>query len=157
MPKANIAGWASGKALEHLVLRAFQLSGAEVIWPYPVNLHGALVEQIDGMVIVDGITCMVEVKDQTTNVNVEPLAKLRNQLQRRPSGVIGSIFTNSGFTEPAVTLAYYMAPQAILLWQGPEIGHLIAKKDFVTALKWKRRVLLQHGKPDYDSRAGEPK
>lgn len=88
---------------------------------------------------------------------MEPLAKLRNQLQRRPSGVIGSVFSSSGFTDPAVTLAHYMAPQAILLWQGPEIGYLIAQEGFAKALKWKHRVLLQHGKPDYDARAGEPK
>jgi len=156
VPRKRIAGWASGKALEHLVLRAFELSGAEVIWPYSVNLQGTLVEQIDGMVLIDGLACMVEIKDQASNVNVEPLAKLRNQLQRRPAGVLGSVFTSSGFTEPAVTLAHYMSPQALLLWQGPEIGHLIAQNNFVQALKWKHRVLMQHGKPDYDVRAGAP-
>lgn len=153
-PKTSIPGWASGKALEHLVLRAFELSGAEVIWPYPVKLGGAVVEQIDGIILMEGYTCMVEVKDQTDNVNVEPLAKLRNQLQRRPGGVVGSVFSSSGFTEPAVTLAYYMAPQAILLWQGPEIAFLLGKRDFKDAFRLKYRALLQHGKPDYDIRAG---
>jgi hypothetical protein len=156
-PRRAIIGWAKGKALEHLILRAFELSGAEVIWPYSVMLNGIVVEQIDGMVICDYLTCIVEVKDQATSVNVEPLAKIRNQLQRRPAGVLGSVFTSGGFTEPAITLAHYMAPQAILLWQGPEIGQLISQKDFVTALKWKHRVLMQHGKPDYDVRAGAPK
>lgn len=69
VPKSRITGWASGMALEHLVLRAFQLNGAEVIWPYSVNLHGQLLEQIDGMIVVDGIICMVEVKDQASTWN----------------------------------------------------------------------------------------
>jgi hypothetical protein len=64
VPRKPITGWAAGKALEHLVLRAFELSGAEVIWPYSVNLQGTLVEQIDGMVLLDGLTIMVETKDQ---------------------------------------------------------------------------------------------
>ena len=156
-PRKKIAGWAQGKALEHLILKAFELSGAEVVWPYSVKLNGSVVEQIDGMVVADGLTCMVEVKDQEANVNIEPLAKIRNQLQRRPAGVLGSVFTSSQFTDPAKTLAQFMAPQAVLLWQGPEIGHLVAQRDFVIALKWKHRALMQHGMPDYDVRAGAPK
>lgn len=157
VPRTKVAGWAEGKALEHLILKAFELSGAEVVWPYPVKLNGSVVEQIDGMVIVDGLSCLVEVKDQEAAVNIEPLAKIRNQLLRRPAGVLGSVFTSSEFTDPAKTLAQFVAPQAVLLWQGPEIGHLVAQKDFVTALKWKHRVLVQHGIPDYDVRAGAPK
>lgn len=156
-PRKNIAGWAAGKAFEHLILKAFELSGAEIIWPYSVSLHGSVIEQIDGMILIDGLTCMVEVKDQATAVNVEPLAKIRNQLQRRPAGVLGSVFTSGQFTAPATTLAHYMAPQAILLWQGPEIDHLVTQRDFVAGLKWKHRALMQHGKPDWDVRAGAPR
>src|SRR5690349_14852001 len=61
--------WAAGKAMEHLILRAFELGGAEVIWPYRVQLDGVEVEQIDGMVIHNGITCLVESKDFDDNVN----------------------------------------------------------------------------------------
>lgn len=124
-----------------------------MVSPYAVRLHGAVVEQIDGMIVSDGLTCMVEVKDQADRVNVEPLAKVRNQLLRRPAGVVGSVFSRGGFTEPAVTLAHFMAPHAILLWQGPEIAYLLAKRDFGRALKLTYRVLMQDGKPDFDSRA----
>lgn len=153
---STMNGWPKGKAFEHLILRAFELEGAEVIWPYTVQLNGDVVEQIDGMVIFDGISCIIEAKDKNSNLNIEPMAKLRNQLLRRPAGILGSIFASGGFTEPAVTLAHFMAPQAILLWQGPEIGPLIANQKFREALIWKYRVLIQHGKPDYDSRAGTP-
>lgn len=150
--KRKTPGWAAGKAMEHLVLRAFQLSGADVIWPYSVHLEGQVVEQVDGMITCDGITCMIETKDKGADINVEPLAKIRNQLMRRPAGVVGSIFTSTGFTSPAKTLAQYMAPHAILLWQGAEVGYLLEKQDFVGALKKKYHWLMQHGLPDYDVR-----
>jgi hypothetical protein len=118
-----------------------------------VSLGGDAVEQIDGMVQVDHITCMIEAKDQSVAVNVEPLAKLRNQLMRRSAGVIGFVFSFSGFTEPARTLAQFMFPQAILLWTGEEIAHLLGKRDFVQALKRKYQYFLQMGMPDYDIRA----
>lgn len=156
VPRTTAVGWAAGMAFEHLILRAFQLSGAEVVWPYAVKIHDEPIEQIDGLVISGHLTCMVEAKDEATNIAIAPLAKLRNQLMRRPSGVVGSVFTSRDFTAPAVTLAYYMAPQAILLWTGIEISHLLQKQDFVEALKWKHRVLLQHGMPDYNSIAGAP-
>ena len=139
--------------MEHLVLRAFQLDGAEVVWPYCVSIDGQVVEQIDGMILHAGFTCMVECKDLATDVNIEPLAKLRNQLMRRPAGVIGCVFSSSGFTDPAKTLAKFMAPHAILLWQGPEIAHLLGINTFTEALEAKMRQLIQHGNPDFDTRA----
>ncbi len=36
--------WASGKAFEYLVLRAFELEGAEVRWPYSVRIDGDEIE-----------------------------------------------------------------------------------------------------------------
>jgi hypothetical protein len=81
------------------------------------------------------------------------MAKLRNQLLRRPSGVIGCVFSSAGFTGPALTLARYMSPQAILLWQGPEIEYLLGTtQDFKAALKTKHHWLLRTGSPDYDTR-----
>jgi hypothetical protein len=142
-------GWGAGKAMEHLVLHAFQLSGADVIWPYSVKFEGQVLEQIDGMVTSGAITCMIETKDHDSDINVEPLAKLRNQLMRRPAGVVGCVFSSTGFTAPAKTLAYYMAPHAILLWQGSEVEFLLEKQDFAGALKRKYQWLMQHGIPDY--------
>lgn len=153
--RRRTSGWAQGRAMEHLVLRAFQLGGAEVVWPYSVSIDGLVVEQIDGMVVQAGITCMIECKDLVTDVNIEPLAKLRNQLMRRPAGVVGSVFSSSGFTDPAKTLARFMAPHAILLWQGPEIAHRLRVRDFNGALEAKLRRLIQHGNPDFDTRALE--
>ncbi|MFM6139108.1 MAG: hypothetical protein ACKPE3_12770 [Sphaerospermopsis kisseleviana] len=38
--------WDAGKALEYLVLRAFQLDGAEVAWPYIVKIQDKIVTQV---------------------------------------------------------------------------------------------------------------
>jgi hypothetical protein len=66
--------WAPGKALEHLILRAFQLDGANVSWPYRVALQGQEIEQIDGAVFCEGISCLIECKDTASPVNIEPIA-----------------------------------------------------------------------------------
>lgn len=42
--------WESGKLLEYAILRAFELEGAEVTYPYSVELQGEEVEQIDGAI-----------------------------------------------------------------------------------------------------------
>jgi hypothetical protein len=97
--------WASGKALEYLILRAFQLEGAEVIYPYSVVIDEEELEQIDGAIYSDGLACLVESKDLAQRVNIEPLAKMRNQLLRRPAATIGIIFSRNGFTYAAIALA----------------------------------------------------
>jgi hypothetical protein len=42
----NTPGWGDGKALEHLVVRAFELGGLEVEYPYHVPPAGNPLEQI---------------------------------------------------------------------------------------------------------------
>lgn len=139
-----------GKALEYSILRAFEIEGATVRWPYSVKMDGDEIEQIDGVVYSDGLSCLIECKDQNSNVNVEPIAKLRNQLLRRPSGVIGVVFSRTGFTEPAQTLARFTAPQTILLWSGDEFEFALTKKYMRKGLLAKFRNCIEHGLPDYN-------
>jgi hypothetical protein len=61
---------------------------------------------------------LIECKDTFKEVNIEAIAKLRNQLLRRPAATIVSVFSRSGFTEAKVTLTGFVAPQTILLWRG---------------------------------------
>jgi len=116
--KGDTPGWAAGKAFEYLVLQAFNLDGGAVRWPYPVEIENEVVEQIDGFVHIGRFSCVVESKHTGKAVAIAPLAKMRNQLMRRHSGAIGLVFSFSGFTNAAVILARYIAPQAILLWTG---------------------------------------
>lgn len=144
--------WPPGKALEHLILRAFELDGASVSWPYRVLHQAQEIEQIDGAVFCDGISCLIECKDTATPVNIEPIAKLRNQLLRRPAGVLGAVFSKSGFTEPAQTLAQFLAPQAVLLYSGEEIEYLLDQEYISRSLSRKFRYCVEYGLPTYDSR-----
>ena len=148
-------GWEPGKAFEYLVLRAFELEQAEVTWPYQVSLLGSTVEQIDGAVYAvhhGSLWCLVEAKDTAEKINVEPIAKLRNQLIRRPSTTVGLVFSRSGFTEVARTLAQFMAPQSILLWEGDEFQHALVEGILIESLFEKFRRLIEHGEASFDIR-----
>lgn len=37
-------GWDAGKAFEYLVVRAFQIEGADVRWPYDIEIGGSVEE-----------------------------------------------------------------------------------------------------------------
>lgn len=144
-----VEGWAPGKALEYLVLRAFQLEGAAVRWPYSVNIGEEEVEQIDGVVYMSGLSCLVECKDTVQRTNVEPIAKLRNQLLRRPSSTIGIVVSKNGFTEAATTLAQFLAPQTVLLWNGEELASALHAQTLRRSLVAKYRFCVETGRPDY--------
>jgi hypothetical protein len=60
-----------------------------------VKINEGEVEQIDGVVYSDELACLVECKDEAGKVNFEPIAKLRNQLLRRPGAAIGMVFSRS--------------------------------------------------------------
>jgi hypothetical protein len=144
--------WDTGKAFEYLVLRAFQLDGAEVSWPYSVRLFDEEVEQIDGVIHYAGISALVESKDFSDDVPIAPIAKLRNQLLRRPAGTIGVVFSRTGFTESARLLSLFTVPQAILLWSGDEIRYALETKRICEFLVRKYRVCIERGTPDSDIR-----
>jgi hypothetical protein len=142
--------WAPGKALEYLVLRAFELEGAEVRWPYSVSIDEEEIEQIDGVVYTGGISCLIECKDWSQRASVEPIAKMRNQLLRRPSAAIGAIVSIKGFTEAAEILARFLAPQTILLWNGNELGFALRNQMLCESLEAKYRYCIETGKPDFN-------
>jgi len=150
----DTSGWDSGKAFEYLILRSFHLDGAEVSWPYSVRLFSLEVEQIDGAVHCDGLSALVESKDYAENVSIAPIAKLRNQLLRRPAGTIGLMFSRSDFTDPARFLTQFTLPQAILLWKGEEVEYALQRQRIRDLLTLKYRICVEQGLSDYDVREG---
>ena len=124
----------------------------EVIWSYQVELFDEKIEQIDGVVHFANshLSMLVESKDYQEAVSIEPIAKMRNQLQRRPNGLIGSVFSVNGFTDPALTLAQFMAPQTILLWDNQDIEHCLGTGTFMDGFFKKYRYCIEHGKPDFN-------
>lgn len=142
-------GWEPGLAFEYLVLRAFEIEGAAVRYPYTVRLYEETVEQIDGVVYAGPLSVLVESKDLDGPVNVVPLAKMRNQLLRRPTPTIGAVFSRRGFTDPAKALARYMWPQTILLWHGDEVDMALKAGKMTAGLMLKYRHAVENGLPDY--------
>ncbi|RFP56495.1 MAG: hypothetical protein BJG00_013845 [Limnothrix sp. CACIAM 69d] len=147
-------GWDAGKAFEYLIIRAFQLDGAEVKYPYSVRLFGEELEQVDGVVYYSGLSCLVESKDLAGRVNVDiaPIAKLRNQLLRRPASTLGLVFSRTGFTEPSRHLYHFSSPQTILLWSGEEIKYALERESICELLVLKYRVCVENGLSNYDVR-----
>jgi Restriction endonuclease len=148
--------WEPGKAFEYLVLRAFELDGADVRYPFPASLFGEEVEEIDGAVYWGGMSCLVESKDLAGPVDFGPIAKLRSQLQRRPAETLGIFFSRNGFTVPALMLAQFLSPQSILLWRGDELEYALTQRSIGEALLRKYRARVEEGLSDYNIRREAP-
>jgi hypothetical protein len=147
--------WEPGKAFEYLVLRAFELDGATVRYPFTVEVFGEIVEQIDGAIHTGGMNCLTECKDTADAVSTGAIAKLRNQLMRRPAGTVGVAFSRTGFTDAAIALAHFCLPQPVLLWSGDEWAWCLDRQDPVARLRRKLFVCYQEGRPDHDTSVGE--
>lgn len=150
----RLEDWDPGKAFEYLILRAFELEGAVVTWPYVIRLSpsetGGDTEQIDGAVYVDGLACIVEAKDTASTVPIDPIAKMRNQLLRRPSSSVGLIFSRGGFSQAALSLIRFVGPQTILLWDGEEVSHALKHRAFREGLQKKYRLSVEQGLDQHD-------
>jgi hypothetical protein len=145
----DLGRWPHGKGFEHVVLRAFEIEGARVRWPYEVRIGGDTIEQIDGAIYHNGHALLIEAKHYRDPANIEPITKLRAQLARRPPATIGMVFSFNGFTEPAKILARHLNPQQILLWEGAELRLAIEKNRVVSGLEAKLRYAVEQGFPDY--------
>jgi len=132
-----IEGWATGKAFEYLILRAFELEQAEVIWPYSVGRS----EQIDGALFVDGMSCLIEAKEHTSPIGLGPIARLRARLDQRPPGVIGLLFSVNGFTRAAIDTLQRLPTQNVLLWNGLDLTQaLMSGMRAGLQAKWRKAV-----------------
>ena len=156
-----IKGWGTGKAFEYLILRGFELEGGETRYSYSVTMGEVVyseekrtIEQIDGAIYLEGLSFLVECKDQSEDIDIEAIAKLRNQLLRRPAGIIGVVFSRTAFTDSAVRLARFVSPQAILLVTGAEIDAALRGKYLCKGLVAKYRACVEKGMPDYNIERG---
>jgi hypothetical protein len=140
--------WDQGKALEYLTVRAFELSDLRVEYPYDVPPGGNPIEQIDGMVFLDHIPFLIECKD-SESVDIEAIAKLRNQLLRRPPVTMGCVINTGAYTLPALILTDFAVPPQITLWTGADVGVALDARDFKELLVKKYRDLCMFGLTDY--------
>lgn len=125
----EVASWPPGKAFEYLILRVFELEGAQVVWPY----RGWL-EQVDGGVYVEGLSCLIECKHWKEPLDYTPIARFKARVDRRPPATVGLLFSVSGFTIPALNEAQVQPVRNVLLW---------ARSDVDLALRWGMRAALR--------------
>jgi hypothetical protein len=140
--------WEDGKAFEYLIIRAFEIEGARVRWPYRVSLGNLVVEQIDGVVHFDHFSCVIEAKSRglpNEAINGDAVGKLHYILARRPTVTIGSVFTRTTFTQPAIMMALMTVPQRVLLWNNMEIDYCLRYGAMLFTLREKFRFLVEEG------------
>lgn len=142
--------WPAGVLLEYLLLRAFQLEGAEVTWPYRVYQARVLLEQIDGIIYFDGVSCLVESKDVTRTVDALAIVKLKSQLLRRPRTTIGAVFNTGTFSPTALSLLRMLPPPDVLLWEGEEIDFALQGQRLLEGMRRKLRHAVETGFADWD-------
>lgn len=142
--------WDEGKAFEHLVIRAFELSKLRVEYPFDVPPGGSILEQIDGMVFLAETPFLIECQDKDS-VDVLAIAKLRHQLLRRPPATMGCVCIAGKFTQSALVLADLAVPQQIVLWSEEDIETALGDKDFKSPLAAKYRDLCMYGLTDHSS------
>ncbi len=140
-------GWDAGKVFEYSIIRAFELDGATVTYPYCVSNSAGVFEQIDGAIHLDNLSVLVESKNygKKKALDIEPLAKLQVRLLRRPASVIGCIFSTSCFTWPAQLLVDTLEPKTILLWDKEDIEDCFKNGHFVKVLLEKYRCAIERG------------
>jgi hypothetical protein len=145
---AEIGAQEAGWAFEWWVYEAFRLSGADGQPPFVVRLGPSLVEEIDGAVFASFGAFLVECKFQDAKVTIEPIVKLRSQLERRPPNTMGVIFSKSGFTNEAVILLSHLSPCNVLLFDGDDLELVQRRPDsMVQALHVKHRAAVMEAEP----------
>lgn len=144
----NTPGWSNGKALEYLLVRAFDLDGAEVVYPYNNTIHNAK-EQFDGYVYVRelGAGFLIECKDWSDNVSFDQLAKLHGRLTYRMPSTYGIFLSKNGFSASALELIFMMHPHNILLWSFNDIDECFKNHKFMKALKYKYQYAMMTANP----------
>ncbi len=153
--------WKGGQAFEYMILRFFELDGAEVTYPYgPIIGLDGMKQETDGFIYAQGLRCMVESKDWSREVGMSTVAKLKDRMLHRNSQLIGSIFcSRNGFNRTALSAAFLeQSRYNILLWDGDEIDCLISQPtgNFVKALHTKYRISLERLLPNFNTCAENP-
>lgn len=148
---APIDSFPSGKAFEYLVIRAFEIEGLRVRWPYEVvypQKFGTM-EQVDGIVYFESRAFLVESKDLTEPAAIEAIAKLRFRLEGRPPGTMGVLFSVNDFSLPAEVFAQFASPLNVLLWGRADLDIALRSGCMKNALEQKMVYAIEEGLPLY--------
>ncbi len=135
--------WESGKAFEYFIIRCFELSGVEVVYPFSVRNKDAFpkyegqnteYEQLDGIIYINQyLAFIVECKNEAEE-NFDDIAKLHTRMQKRPSLTMGCFIHTLNkkeiFKTNSITQTKELYPRNILLWGRTDINWLFAEPNF---------------------------
>lgn len=141
------SGWPEGKMFEYLVVRAFELAGLTVKWPFSVTYPHKLgtMEQIDGVVYLNERPFLIESKHLSEASSIEAFAKLRLRLETRPPGTMGILFSTNDFTLATEVFAQFAHPLNILLWGRADLDIALASNTMKSSLQQKLSVAIEYG------------
>lgn len=145
----RVSGWPPGKAFEYVVVRAFDLEGAKVIWPFEVTYPQKFgtMEQVDGVVYLGERAFLLESKDLSEPAAATELARLRMRLESRAPGTMGVLFSTQNFTLPVEVFAQFAAPLNVLLWGRNDLNVALMDGSMVTGLRAKLARATESGLP----------
>lgn len=145
----RIPGWQKGGAFEYLIIRAFQLEGTRVCWPFQVTYPQKFgtMEQIDGIVYLGERAFLLESKDLSEPAAIEAVAKLRFRLEGRPPSMMGVLFSVQDFTLPTEVFTQFVSPLNVLLWGRADLDVAIKSSTMTDGLKRKLEHANEHGLP----------
>lgn len=144
-----IPGWPQGKPFEYLVVRAFDLEGLRIRWPYAVTYRQKLgiVEQNDGFIYLGDRPFLVESKDLSDPLEVESVAKLRFRLESRPPGTMGVLFNSSRFSLATEVFAQFAVPLNVVLWRGQDFDYALPIAQMAAGLQAKLDAATERRTP----------
>jgi restriction system protein len=138
-----------GKLLEPVLGRLFEIAGARVREAFEVRVVGeGVIEQIDGIIELDGDLYLVEVKWYKDRLGTADIAQALVRIFSR-AGARGIILSASGFSDPAVTqVADALAHKVIVLCELEEVVSLLERGgDPVEWLRQKIHVAIAEKRP----------
>ncbi len=139
----------AGSVFERWIVEAFRLDGADVDAPYVVTMTTSRrpMEQIDGLVRSHWQAFIIESKNWAKDVDFAPIARLNEQVQRRPPSTLGLVFSSKGFTSACIDLVAMIRPLRILLFDRLDLEHVVRERNMVIALQTKWHLAVKYGKP----------
>ncbi|HET7231040.1 MAG TPA: hypothetical protein VFJ16_13600 [Longimicrobium sp.] len=142
-------GWLRGKAFEYFVIRAFDVEGLRVKWPYVVTYRQKLgiVEQNDGFIYLGDRPFLVESKDLSDPLEVESVAKLRFRLESRPPGTMSVLFNSTRFSLATEVFAQFAVPLNVVLWRGQDFDYALPTASMAAGLQAKLDAATERGTP----------
>ncbi len=149
--RTAIPDWQPGKAFEYLVVRAFQIEGTPVRWPFHVTYSQKFgtMEQVDGIVYLGERAFLIESKDLSEPAAIEALAKLRFRLEGRPPTTMGLLFSVQDFSTPTEVFAQFASPLNVLLWNSSDLDLALASASMTEGLRQKFEYATEYGLPLY--------